>query len=277
MDQLTITTRPPPPPASADGAQEEFLTIAATTTITAADPTWSGSQSAALAVTQHSSLSELCDRLRSPHPTYAVVVQCLRFLALNPEHDVLRASPLSSQLTKVLLERTLPDFWAVLERERGALARCLGSPTGLGGIAARLKALIPLARNPEASGTRGNLGDLLDLLQMVLARVDFIHSVWVLSVVKETEMKRGILWKEFATLIAGGRVLGLAAEAETTLGRLAPQRRWVGDGKLYALWMGRQVAQACLKLGPEEANHACWKAMSALLAVSFRLGYSGMW
>lgn len=219
--------------------------------------------------------SEILDSLRN-NPTRESVV--LSLALLDAKLDIRSPSPASSQITKVLLDSTVPDFWHVLSKsERRLLSRCLASPTGLGGIAAKLKTLIPPARDsprPAAAAFRENLGNLLALLQLVLGRPGFVYGVWALAG-KEQEIKRDLLWKEFAALVGGGRLLSLAAEADVALGRLSDgaKERWVGDGKLYALWLGREIAEACLLFALEDA--ASWKAVTLLLSAGFRLGYPG--
>jgi telomere length regulation protein len=209
-------------------------------------------------------------------PSQETIVKCLHLL--DSAFNIRAPSPVSSQITKVLLETTLPDFWHVLGRkQRGLLARCLASPTGLGGIVARLKALIPPARDKpsgEVVGLRENLAELLVLLQMAIARGGFLHEIWTLSEM-ENEIKRKLLWKEFVALVGGGRLLSIVAEAEMVLGRLAPdqKQRWIGDGKLYALWLGREISETCLRFDPME--DASWKSLSLLLTAGFRLGYTG--
>lgn len=139
-----------------------------------------------------------------------------------------------------------------------------------------LKALISPARDKaggEAMGLRENLGDLLDLLQMVVARRSFLHEVWAL-IEKESEIKRNIVWKEFTALMGSGRLLSVAAEAEMVFGRPPPdqKQRWIGDGKLYASWLGRGVAEVCLHADIME--DAPWKSLSQMLSAAFRLGYN---
>jgi hypothetical protein len=73
----------------------------------------------------------------------------------------------SSQLTKVLLETTLLDCWTKLDKkQKNLFAKCLASPSGLGGIATRIKTLIPAAKpeTTEAAVEREMLIDVLSLL-----------------------------------------------------------------------------------------------------------------
>jgi telomere length regulation protein len=272
MNAFVLTPRPP---GNDDGKAEPLLTA-----VSSSGSTHLRSLPPASATTARSSgtpaslasASDVLDSLRN-NPSQDTVVQSLHLL--DTKFDFRKPSAVSSQITKVLLETTLPDFWHVLsKKERVLLAKCLASLTGLGGITARLKVLAPLARDREAQVCRENLGNILVLLQMVLGRKGFIYETWTL-VEMEPEIKRHILWRELTALVAGGRLLSVAAEAESVLGRLSngQQERWVGDGKMFALWLGREIAEASLRVDLMEDTG--WKAQSLLLTASFRLGYSG--
>jgi telomere length regulation protein len=254
---------------------EPLLTVSTSSTFPAAVTPVVSSTTVATPVSLNSKV-EILAALRGS-PSLELVVQSLGLL--TGTYNIQAPSAIASQLIKVLLEKTLLDFWSVLSRkERRLLSRCLASPAGLGGIAAHLKSLIPLAREregTEAQATREQLRDVLALLQMILGRVGFVHQTWVL-VSKESEIRRDLLWKEFATLVTGGRLVSLAAEADSILGRHANERkrRWVGDGKRYVDWLGKEIAEAGLCTNVMELSE--WKALSTLLVGSFRLGYIGM-
>jgi hypothetical protein len=99
----------------------------------------------------------------------------------------------------------------VLDKKQKTLfAKCLASPTGLGGIATRIKTLIPAAKpeTTEAAVERETLIDVLSLLQLVLGRRNFLHDIWSL-VEKEQEARRRVLWKEFCALVGGGLALAV--------------------------------------------------------------------
>jgi hypothetical protein len=83
----------------------------------------------------------------------------------------------------------------VLDKKQKTLfAKCLASPSGLGGIAARIKTLIPAAKpeTTEAAVEREKLIDVLSLLQLVLGRRNFLQDIWSL-VEKEQEARRRLL------------------------------------------------------------------------------------
>lgn len=251
---------------------EPLLTIStSSTSLAAVAPVVSST--AATAPASLNSKVEILAALRGS-PSLELVVRSLELL--TGTYNIQTPSATASQLIKVLLEKTLPDFWSVLSRkEQRLLSRCLASPAGLGGITTHLKSLIPLARDREGTEVQAiqeQLRDLLALLQMILGHVGFVHRTWIL-VSGEPEMRRNLLWKEFATLVTGGRLVSLAAEADSILGRHTDERkrRWVGDGKKYVDWLGKEIAETVLRTDVMELA-----ALSTLLVGSFRLGYIGM-
>lgn len=173
---------------------------------------------------------------------------------------------------KTTLEITVPDFWNVIsKKERGKLSQCLRSVTGLGGIVARLRFLVKDAESQL--GVKGQIEELLDLLQGIMGVKEFVHEIWV-SGEGTVEVRRGIVWKEFVTLVGGGKVLSVAAEAESMLGR-GGRVRWVGDGKKFTAWLGQEIAKTGSKIEVAEEDGE-WKALAMLLSRAFSLGYSGL-
>lgn len=173
---------------------------------------------------------------------------------------------------KTTLETTVPDFWnAISKKERGKLSQCLRSVTGLGGIVARLRFLVKDAESQL--GVKGQVEELLDLLQGIMGVEEFVHGIWA-SGEGTTGVRRGIVWKEFVTLVGGGKVLSVAAEAESVLGR-GGRERWVGDGKKFTAWLGREISKAGSKIEVAEGGGE-WKALAMLLSRAFSLGYSGL-
>ncbi|KAI5817429.1 telomere length regulation protein-domain-containing protein [Pyronema omphalodes] len=227
-------------------------------------------------ITDSSGPSKILNALRT-NPPIETVLLCLSQLRTTLQTP----SSINSQLTKVLLETTLPDCWAVLDKKQKSLfAKCLASPTGLGGIAARIKTLIPAAKpeTTEAAVERERLLDVLSLLQLVLGRRSFLHDIWSL-VEKEPEARRRLLWKEFCALVGGGRLLGVTAEAGAVIGRVQTEERglWCGDGKHFASWLGRGLAEAVMAIGKiqgQEEVEEEWRAYTGMLVAGLRLGYS---
>lgn len=265
---------PAPQRPDGGGKEEPLLTEISPTQLPATPPTTPASTTAE---------EQILAALRNS-PSQETVSQSLRRLVVATTTTAHKpAGGLSVQAVKVLLETTTADWWHVLpRRERALLARCLSSPTGLGGLAARLKALALSAEGAmagargAAAATHGDaLGSVLALLQLVLGRAGFVWHGWALVRAHAgSDVARLLLWKEFVALVAGGRLLAAAAQAQLALGRAG--ELWVGDGKLYALWLGRETARAARHADRTAAAAAAWKALAALLAGSFRLGYTGM-
>ncbi|KAI5787132.1 telomere length regulation protein-domain-containing protein [Geopyxis carbonaria] len=269
MDNLLLRPRPATSTASQD---EPLLSISASPHPTAPTPT----QVAANGDTAPPDLSTeaaLLAALRNA-PSNATLAAILKLC--RTKFDIRASSPAASQLVKCLLETTLPDHWATLtHKQRAQLAKALTSPTGLGGLVARLRALIPRVRDRDgamADAERGNVDALLELLELSLGHAGSMGEVWAVAGA-QPEVKRDLLWREYVTLVAGGRLLAVAAEAESVMKRgPGEKRRWVGDGLRYCTWLAGEAAATCLKL---EADSGAWKALALLITSGFRLGYSG--
>lgn len=218
-----------------------------------------------------SSLDDVLAVLRSK-PSASTLAHVFDHLtSITPAFDVRTPSPKASQVVKTILEVTVPDFWNIISKsERGKLSQCLRSVAGLGGIVARLRFLVKSAESQP--GVKGQIEELLDLLQGIMGMKGFVHEIWV-SGEGTGEARRGIVWKEFVTLVGGGKVLSVAAEAESVLGR-GGRERWVGDGKKFTTWLGSEIARAASKI--EAVEESEWKALAVLLSRAFSLGYSGL-
>lgn len=219
-----------------------------------------------------SSLDDVLAVLRSK-PSVSTLAHVFDHLtSITPAFDVRTPSPKASQVVKTILEVTVPDFWNIISKsERGKLSQCLRSVAGLGGIVARLRFLVKSAESQP--GVKGQIEELLDLLQGIMGMKGFVHEIWV-SGEGAGEARRGIVWKEFVTLVGGGKVLSVAAEAESVLGR-GGRERWVGDGKKFTTWLGSEIARAASKIEAVEEESE-WKALAVLLSRAFSLGYSGL-
>lgn len=234
------------------------------------DPT-----SLTIAPTSVANLDDVISTLRSK-PSAQTLSQILVLLTSSTDttttFDIRTPSLKASQVVATLFEVTVPDFWNVVSKqERTRLSGCLRSVAGLGGVAARLRLLVKGANSQPR--VKRQIEELLDLLQAILGAKGVKTEVWITGGTA-TETRRGIVWKEFVTLVAGGRVLSIAAEAETILGR-GGRERWVGNGKMFTAWLGREIARASARANIVQ-DEAEWKALSLLLSRGFSLGYSGM-
>lgn len=223
--------------------------------------------------------SGILSALRS-RPDVDTVTQILSALASESSGFNIRraASSFASQAVQCLTSDILPAFWPVLSsQEKLLLSTCLHSPIGLGSIVARLKALlagIKAAKEGSVDAQKADVDNILSLLQMILGRPGVVLNMWTTIEGIDT-VKRSLLWKEYCTLVGGSRLLGIAAEAEHVLGRSTPgaENRWVGDGRRWAIWLGKELAVAAK--GIKADGEVGWAALGSFLAASFRLGYTG--
>jgi telomere length regulation protein len=198
--------------------------------------------------------------------------------------------PKAAQVVYVLVNDIIPDYWATLSGKRTnkstgerLLIRCLSSVTGIGAIVARLRQLLDRLRTPlgqaEISGSNKfqPLEILLDVLEAVLDSDAFVASVWndIDSYISQSSLK-SLQWKEFVSLVASGKVLSIASEANLALDAVSESvanGSWVGNGFDYATWLGRNVKHTINTLPKNKI--ASDKALSQLLRKALNLGYTG--
>jgi len=130
--------------------------------------------------------------------------------------------------------------------------------------------------------------DLLDVLARILKGENTIYKVWQQLydgvVVQDDKIKADISWKEFVSLIAGGKLLSVTAEAASLLNERVEDIQnlwfdWISDGKEYATWLGVNISMMMkgLPLPMEtELDKAGWKSLGLLLGRGLGLGYIGM-
>lgn len=199
--------------------------------------------------------------------------------------------PKATQIINVLVNNTVSDYWATLNGQQNSvhrnlkrlLLRCLSSVAGIGAITTRLRSLVISSRD---GGGRKNVGeaeksepmtDLLDLLQSIVGKDTFIKSIWTdISTLIPKLSARSLLWKELISLLATGRLLSVAAEANEVLNKGSSSiqnESWIGNGKEYSSWLGRNVGALAIHLREEDTE--AWKEAARLLGKGLTLGYTG--
>ncbi|KAF3938557.1 hypothetical protein ABW19_dt0208717 [Dactylella cylindrospora] len=213
-------------------------------------------------------------------------------------------SPLTSRLINTLIVDIIPSFWGLLtsskshNSERKKLLQCLRSVSGLGGITARLKLLLkqaPSVRRPEnvtltkvdiegvekKEAVLAQIRDLMDVLESLLGGDELLREFWEELKYNPSgsaeDRKKEMAWKEFVGLVAGGRLLSVAAEADIRLSEVEENvgRRktsWVGTGKEYTSWLRGNIAK--MLDGTPLQDEGTWKANGSVLARGFGLGYN---
>ncbi|KAK6330248.1 telomere binding protein [Orbilia blumenaviensis] len=233
--------------------------------------------------------------------------------ASKPVFEITSISPLTSRIVNVLIVDIIPSFWGVLttttsgsshKPDRNRLLQCLRSIVGLGGIVERLRLLlkqVPTAARPKnvtvtkvdvervdrREGVLMQIRDLMDVLGYILRGDRVVKTFW--EGLKHTsggggssrspeDGKKEMAWKEFVGLIAGGKVLSVAAEADIVISEaedeVVEKRRysWVSDGKQYTSWLGENITRMLDET--DLSDTSAWKAVASVLARGFGLGYT---
>jgi telomere length regulation protein len=243
-----------------------------------------------------SSPGDALDALRSK-PDFKTLKRILQYL--DPDApgggniDTDSPGPGAAKLVNILVSSVIPDYWVILgekngprktwahPNERTILLRCLSGVSGLGAILARLQTLIAFSKEGKgkigSSDISQHIADLLGAIEHLLESKAFILGVWGnLKRSADIHSKRIGIWKEFVSIVGGGKFLSIVAEA---LDILKASRKdivrsyWVADGGLYCAWIGQSIARMAVDLQEDDLD--AWKAVAQLLGKSFSLGYMG--
>ncbi|KAI4631649.1 uncharacterized protein J4E87_002355 [Alternaria ethzedia] len=189
--------------------------------------------------------------------------------------------PLNASIAHQLINDTIPNYWRTIKDadEVSKLEKILRNPTCLGHLNTRLRSLVADSHQKKAPGearnTAEHIADALQVLSLVLSRDETSHLVLqdVLAFGK-TPIQRKLIWREYITQVASGRLLSMAAEAEDVLKKSDEAHQdanWVADGKQYAAWLGRNIA---VSLERNSNNEEYLAAIVELCSKSLGLGYT---
>lgn len=229
-------------------------------------------------------------------PSYEALISTLRYLTNETSGvDITSPSAHASQLVHVLVSDIVPNYWNILQesdsvRKKGALKRssnlnlflsCLHSVTGLNAIILGLKQAIQQSREPKKAIGGAKIQDVLARLLQVLSRL--LEGDQTIKIISENiwhssnvSLKQKAIWNEFLSVVAGGRLLGICAEADDTINGLSKgihEKHWVSDGVLYSRWLAQNITHWA-KIIPLESENG-WKCCGELLSKALRLGYTG--
>lgn len=265
---------------------DELLT-AVRTKITVVEETKAG---------QDESLTLPC-RIESPEdaiqtlkgsPTWSQVQQVLTFLANsnNAGFNIKQPGASAAPLIQALVTRTLPDFWIDLKREKPRartklmFMNALLSVSGLGALLSRLKILTiacgSAAKPGETHVSPFQVRAVLELIEEILRPATIFSSVWSDCVLLgQTLPQRTILWREFVSLVASGKLISSFAEAEDVLKtsgeRYKPQ--WVANGTEYTQWLAQNISHMIRMSNTKDAE--IFSAARVMCSKTLALGYSG--
>lgn len=236
------------------------------------------------------SAEDVLEALKSK-PDRATLSRALRWLnktiTNDDEFNVRKPGPKAALIIFTLVNDTIPDYWETLRSEGGQeqslLIRCLRSVAGLGVIASRLRFLLTAMKvcQKPAQVTLVNKTQpveiLLNLLETIFAKEDLVTVIWHdIEDCNLSASQKTLQWKEFSSLVASGKVLSIASEANLTIADLTSSikdRCWIGDGSQYVAWLGRCIQHTLNAAKDDEVDGQ--KALSQLLSKGLTLGYTG--
>jgi telomere length regulation protein len=235
--------------------------------------------------------------LLKTEPDHDTLIVTLQYLADYPGFSIQSPSPLASQLVHVLVSEIVPNYWNVLQAGRkfkpakqGSSSRlseldlllsCLRSVSGLNSVLLSLKRNIQLSKESKKAVGGSNFEELLriflQLLQALLEGPQTVEAIWAsIYEASSPQSKQKTVWNEFLSLVGGGKILGIAAEAENVaneLSRKVGEKYWVADGSSFSSWLARNLTYWVKNL-PTDSESAS-KCCGELISKSFRLGYTG--
>jgi telomere length regulation protein len=221
-------------------------------------------------------------------PEFEGVSSSLKYLAAEVEKDksngfsLITPGPVAANIAFQLIHNTIPNYWTTLKEQKlqeKHLIRCLRNPCGIGHILGRLRPLIADCRQKKPAGnTRdasSHVEDMLEVLERVLQDEHCSRDVWDdTQKFAKTAMQGKLIWKEYVSQVASGRILSVAAEAEDVLKEKKASRSesWLANGNKYAAWLGGNIA--AFMIVAEKSDETA-SAVLDLCSKALMLGYTG--
>lgn len=223
----------------------------------------------------------------SPSWTQVQEVLILLTKPANGDFNIKQPGALAAQLIQALVTQTLPDFWTMLKKEKSPaptksmFTAALFSVSGLVALLSRLKVLTvacsPSAKPGQRSFSPLQLRDLLEVLEEILRPETMFTALWSNCVLLCTTLpQRTVLWKEFVSLVASGKLMSSFAEAEDILKQSGEKHRslWVSKGTDYTRWLARNISNMVKVANASEAES--FSAVKTICSKALAIGYSGM-
>jgi len=200
--------------------------------------------------------------------------------------------PLAAQIIFCLVHDILPHYWHSLstsqssKRQKKQLTNILRSAAGLGALISRLRTLNNLQNDSgNASKDAGETNARLQLLSETLKITEEVlkgdGTMWSLWQDIEQQiskpLQRSLTWNEIVSMLAAGRLLSTAAEADATVrtkSKTVVESAWIADGSEYSAWLGRNIVKMGSRL--QATDKGAFKARSDMFSKALRLGHSSM-
>ncbi|KAF2085630.1 hypothetical protein K490DRAFT_67513 [Saccharata proteae CBS 121410] len=226
-------------------------------------------------------------------PNISALRSVLKYLSsANTSQDGINVnypSPVAAQIVGTLVNTIIPDYWQSLvsadehSQDVHLLLNCVKNISGLGAIIARLRTLMQDAQLQNRHGNKKEIvfeqiKDLLTVLERLMRDSTFVYELWRgIDMPASAPTQHKLLWREFIALTASGRILSVAAHAESFLkdANIPISDTWLTRGTAYSQWSGRNVASFVRKIAvlTQESNTA-WADAAAYLGKCFTLGYN---
>lgn len=227
-------------------------------------------------------------------PDAESLTRCLEWLTSDTTSfntfDIRFPSAQAAQIVFVLVNEIVPNYWHIwtgsdsqtYKRQRRLLLQCLTSVAGIGAIVARLRSLSSSSRDAPAtarlSGKPSSVTQIVDglvgFLEALVQKDNSVDRIWTAICIGPDSHTP--FWKESVSQLATGRLLSAVAEAQDVVRRDVSteiQRSWIGDGKLYSAWLGRNIYYMIVQENPNSTLKR--KAVPRLLSKALTLGYTG--
>ena len=231
-------------------------------------------------------------------PDLNTLTICLRWLtkkAVNTsQFSISVPGPKAARIINIIVTETIPNFWPLLQTEdhpestkrRRLLLGCLANVAGMGAIVIQLRFQITAFKDLGEKNNEGvtrstilqSIQDLLDVLGSLIERDDFTDRTWTdISQSIERPAQRRMIWKELVSLLAYGKLLSTAAEANTICNDLSvdvPKDSWVGNGSVFSAWLGRNIQYMVLQQTRNNSERI--EATTLLFSKALTLAYTGI-
>jgi telomere length regulation protein len=258
----------------------DFLTAVSTKKVKAPEPSLQEIKSLSIEnVLQVDSTKSALEALRS-QPSQETVTSALKYMT-SAGFSLLLPEPLNASIAYQLVNDAIPHYWRPLRQSSQSklFAKILRNPTGLGHIITRLRSLIADSRQKKSPGETQdqaeNIEDLLDVLEAILSGDTTSNLILQdVSFHCKNDIQRKLIWREYLSQTASGRLVSIVAEAEDVLKSKDSTRTasWLADGNVFADWLGRNIATVMKDPNMDEERH---HKMVELCSKALSLGYTG--
>ena len=192
------------------------------------------------------------------------------------------------QINLQLLTKIIPAYWRILSdsrdlshvKVRGSLIKCLNTIMGILTIMNWLSRWTTDRQSKNESEVSGNLEDMVDLLsllQTMLNGTEVVLHLWdSLQSATSCPVKRTVQWKEAVSLLAGSKILSLAAQIEDAIRDSSShvvERSWITNGVEYSTWLGHNTDYMMTELATDDKDG--WNSAIEIFGKALNLGYRG--